>query len=81
MSEPVPARLPPRPPRPFAIHWLVDAAVVFVGAAFLAWLVAFPLVPLAIISLVVGLIAAPYTRRAEVRALAARADEPRAGSS
>ena len=72
MSEPVPGRLPPRPPRSLAVHWLVDAAVVFVGAAFLAWLVAFPFVPLAVIALVVGAVAAPYTRRAEIRALAAR---------
>jgi hypothetical protein len=72
VTEPVPARPPPRPPRPLAVHWLVDSAVVFVGAAFLAWLVGFPFLPLAVISLVVGAIAAPYTRRAETRALAAR---------
>ena len=76
MTEPGPARLPARLPRPLLVHWLIDAAVVFVGGAFLAWLVGFPFLPLAVIALVVGAIAAPYTRRAETRALAARTAEP-----
>jgi len=76
VTEPVPARLPPRPPRSLVVHWLVDSAVAFVATVFLAWLVAFPLIPLAVISLVIGAVAAPYTRRAEMRALAARAEHP-----
>lgn len=65
-------QLPPRPPRPFAIHWLVDAAILFVAVLFLALIAGIPLIPLAIVALVLGAIAAPFTRRAEIRALAAR---------
>jgi hypothetical protein len=64
--------LPPRPPRSLAVHWLVDSAVVFVGVLFLALVAGLPLIPIAIGALVVGAIAAPFTRRAEIRALAAR---------
>jgi hypothetical protein len=71
-------RLPPRPPRPFAIHWLVDAAVAFLAVVIVALFWGVPLLPLAIAALVVGAIAAPFTRRAEIRALDARAatEEP-----
>lgn len=65
-------QLPPRPPRSFTIHWLVDAAIFFVAVLFLALIAGVPLVPLAIVALVLGGIAAPFTRRAEIRALAAR---------
>jgi hypothetical protein len=65
-------KLPPRPPRSFVIHWLVDAAIVFVAVLFLALITGIPLIPLAIVALVAGAIAAPFTRRAEIRALAAR---------
>lgn len=64
--------LPARPPRPFAVHWLVDAAVAFVAVVLVALFWGVPLVPLAIAALVVGAIAAPFTRRAEIRGLAAR---------
>ena len=70
--EPTFPQLPPRPPRSFAIHWLVDAAILFVGVLFLALIAGIPLVPLAIVALVLGAIAAPFTRQAEIRALAAR---------
>ena len=73
MTEPPsPPRLPPRPPRPFAIHWLVDAAVAFVAVVIVALFWGVPLVPLAVAALVVGLVAAPFTRRAEIRGLAVR---------
>jgi hypothetical protein len=72
VTEPGPASLPPRPPRSLAVHWLVDSAVVFVGVLFLALVAGFSIVPVAIGALVVGAIAAPFTRRAEIRALAAR---------
>jgi len=66
----------PRPPRPFAVHWLVDAAIFFVAVVIVALFWGVPLVPLAIVAMVVGLIAAPFTRRAEIRGLEARAAEP-----
>lgn len=72
-SAPPPgAGLPVRPPRPFAVHWLVDAAVAFVAVVIVALFWGVPLVPLAIAALVVGAIAAPFTRRAEIRGLEAR---------
>ena len=71
-------QLPPRPPRSFAIHWLVDGAILFVAVLFLALITGVPLVPLAIVALLLGAIAAPFTRRAEIRALAAR--EPASSS-
>lgn len=61
-----------RPPRPFAVHWLVDAAIAFLAVVVVALFWGVPLVPLAIGALGVGLIAAPFTRRAEIRGLAAR---------
>lgn len=64
--------LPPRPPRPFAVHWLVDAAVAFLAVVLVALFWGVPLVPVGIAALVVGALAAPFTRRAEIRALAAR---------
>lgn len=71
-------RLPPRPPRSLAIHWLVDAAVAFLAVVIVALFWGVPLLPLAIAALVVGAIVAPFTRRAEIRALDARAatEEP-----
>ena len=74
MTDPSDApRLPPRPPRPFAVHWLIDAAVAFLAVVIVALFWGVSLVPLAIAALVVGAIAAPFTRRAEIRALDARA--------
>lgn len=80
--SPTPA-LPPRPPRPFAVHWLVDAAVAFLAVVIVALFWGVPLVPLAIAALLVGLVAAPFTRRAEIRALTARdaAEGPDDGSA
>lgn len=68
--------IPPRPPRSFLVHWAVDAAVAFLAVVVVALLVGIPLVPVAIAAVIIGLIAAPYTRRAEIRALHAR-DEAR----
>lgn len=73
MTVPSPQPLPPRPPRPFAVHWLVDAAITFVAVVIVALFWGIPLVPLALGALVVGLVAAPFTRRAEIRGLEARA--------
>ena len=68
--------LPPplrrRPPRPWVVHWAIDAAVAFVAVLFLALLTGLPILAVAAAAVVVGAIAAPYTRRAEIRALAER---------
>jgi type III secretory pathway component EscV len=71
-SEPPPPRLPPRPPRPLAVHFGIDAAVAFLAILVLGLIFGLPLVAIAIIAVVVGAIAAPFTRGAEERALAAR---------
>jgi len=71
-SEPPPPRLPPRPPRPLAVHFGVDAAVAFLGILVLGLIFGASLVAIAIVAVVAGAIAAPFTRRAEERALAAR---------
>jgi membrane protein implicated in regulation of membrane protease activity len=71
-NEPLPPRLPPRPPRSLAVHFGVDAAVAFLAILVLFLIFDVPLVAIAIVALVAGAIAAPFTRRAEERALAAR---------
>lgn len=71
-SEPLPPRLPPRPPRSLAVHFGVDTVVAFLAILVLGLIFGVPLVAIAIVAIVAGAIAAPFTRRAEERALAAR---------
>lgn len=75
------APLPPRAPRPFAMHCAVDAAVAFLATVFLLWFVFGVAIEIVLgLSLALGLAAAPFTRRAEAHQLAARAgreDQPR----
>jgi hypothetical protein len=54
------------------VHFGVDAAVAFLAILVLGLIFGAPLVAIAIVALVAGAIAAPFTRRAEERALAAR---------
>lgn len=73
--RPGPTGPPPlrrRPPRPLLVHWAIDAAVAFVAVLFLALLAGFPILGVAAAAVVVGAVAAPFTRRAEERALAER---------
>jgi hypothetical protein len=71
--EGAPPPLPRRPPRPLVVHFLVDAAVVFAASALvLSFFLRVPIEAVAIGSGVAGAAAAPFTRRAEARALAAR---------
>jgi hypothetical protein len=71
---PTPPALPPlRPPRSLAVHFVVDAAVCFLGVIVVGLILGIGWVPLLVVSLVVGACVAPFTRRAEERALAARA--------
>jgi hypothetical protein len=66
----------PRPlrtePQSASVHWLVDSAIVFLILILpsLFFSVRWPLV--ALIALAIGAVATPYSRRAEVRGLAAR---------
>ena len=76
---PTPGALPARPPRSLLVHFGVDSAVAFLTLIMLGLIFGVPWGIVAIVALVVGAVAAPYTRRAEVRALAARttsADPP-----
>jgi hypothetical protein len=76
---PTPGALPARPPRSLLVHFGVDSAVAFLALIMLGLIFGVPWGIVAIVALVVGAVAAPYTRRAEVRALAARstpADPP-----
>jgi type III secretory pathway component EscV len=63
---------PPRPPRPIVVHIAVDILVAFLAIVILGLILGFPLLAIAITSIVVGAIAAPFTRRAQLRAFAAR---------
>jgi hypothetical protein len=67
-----PARHPRRDPRPLVVHFLVDAAVCFLVVLVVGLIVGIGWVELLVASLVVGAAVAPFSRRAEARALAAR---------
>jgi len=67
--------MPARPPRPVAVHWLVDSAVAFCVIAIVALFFGMSIWAIVIAALVLGALATPFTRRAEERALAARSDE------
>jgi hypothetical protein len=71
-EEPRPRPLPPRPPRPLLVHWAVDAAVTFLGVVLVALFAGISIWIVVVVALVVGWLVAPFTRRAEMRGLAAR---------
>ena len=73
-----PAPLPRRAPRPIVVHFLVDSAVCFLVVLVVGLILGIGWVELLIASVVIGAIAAPLSRRAEARALAARDDPPAA---
>jgi hypothetical protein len=54
------------------VHFGVDTAVAFLAILVLGLIFGVPLVAIVIIAVVAGAVAAPFTRRAEERALAAR---------
>jgi type III secretory pathway component EscV len=70
--SPEPHRLPPRPPRPLFVHWAIDTAVAGLAILFLGLITGFSIVTIVVTAAILGLVAAPFTRRAEIRALAAR---------
>jgi small-conductance mechanosensitive channel len=68
-----PARPPLRTePRPYLVHVAVDALIAFVASAFLLWLFGVPLWAMIVLAWLIGLAAAPFTRRWEARQLAER---------
>lgn len=69
--EPV-APLPRRDPRPLAVHVAVDTSVAFLLAAVVLLVLSVSIWAVIIIAVVLGTTAAPFTRRAEERALALR---------
>ena len=71
-SPPAPGALPPRAPRPLIVHFGVDSAVAFLALVMLGLMLGVPWGMTALVALAIGAIACRYTRRAEVRALAAR---------
>jgi hypothetical protein len=73
---PAPDALPARAPRSLLVHFGVDSAVAFLALVVLGLIVGVPWGITAIVALVIGAIACRYTHRAEIRALAARAQPP-----
>jgi hypothetical protein len=71
--QPGPPALPPREPRPFVVHVAVDAAVAFLLSVIVLLILGASIWIVLIVAALAGLAAAPYTRRAEERSLAARA--------
>jgi hypothetical protein len=70
-----PPALPDRPPRSLLVHFGVDSAVAFLALIVLGLLIGVGWGVIAVVALVIGAIAARYTRRAEARALAARREQ------
>ena len=67
-----PIRLPPRSPRSLFVHWAIDSAVAILAILFLGLIAGFSLMTILVTGVILGVVAAPFTRRAEIRALAAR---------
>lgn len=70
--------LPPRPPRAFGTHVLVDAVVGFLVIVVPGLLLHVAIGPILAASVVIGLAAAPWSHRAELRSLARREERRRA---
>ena len=64
--------LPRREPRPLVVHMAVDAAVAFLGLVILLLILGASIWVVLIAAAIIGVLAAPFTRRAEERALARR---------
>jgi len=71
-EQPSDQPLPDRPPRALIVHWLVDAAIVFLVMVIIALLLGVSLWWVAGIALAIGLPLAPVTRNLEERGLASR---------
>ena len=79
MSQPPPEQptepphlLPRRDPRPLVVHFAIDTVVAFLLLVVVLLFLGADIFVVVIASVVAGAVAAPYTRRAEERALAQR---------
>ena len=70
--SPAPGALPERPPRSLLVHFGVDSAVAFLALIMLGLIFGVPWGIVAVVALVIGAVAARFTRQAEARALEAR---------
>ncbi len=68
------AALPPREARPLIVHTLVDIAVAFLACVVVLLILGASIWVVLVVAVVLGIAAAPFTRRAEIRALAKRGD-------
>ena len=73
--------VPVRPPRTLVVHFAVDSAVAFLGMIVVGLILGASIVLVGVAAIVVGALVAPFTRRAEARALAARPSDPSSGES
>jgi hypothetical protein len=73
-DDDAPRPLPPRGPRPLVVHWVIDAAVVFLLTVIVALFLGAAVITVAIASAVAGVFLAPWTRSLEARGLARRAE-------
>jgi hypothetical protein len=71
-DDEAPRPLPARPPRPLIVHWVVDAAVVFLLTVIVALFLGASLIIVAVAAAVAGFFLAPWTRSLEARGLARR---------
>ena len=67
-----PRPLPRRDPRPLVVHALIDTAVAWLLLIIVLLILGFSFWATLVAAVVLGVAAAPFTRRAEERALAAR---------
>ncbi|HEX9467183.1 MAG TPA: hypothetical protein VGA11_02120 [Acidimicrobiia bacterium] len=72
---------PVRPPRALVVHFAVDSAVAFLGMIVVGLILGASIVLVGVAAIVVGALVAPFTRRAEAHALAARASDPSSDES
>jgi hypothetical protein len=54
------------------VHWVIDSAVAFLAMLVLLLIFGFPILVIVVFAVVIGAVAAPSTRRAEIRGLAER---------
>jgi hypothetical protein len=74
VTEPDPGvrPLPPRPPRSPFVHWAIDSAVAFLVIVLPALFLGVSIWIVLVIAVIVGWLLVPFSRRAEIRGLAAR---------